>query len=97
MPIPAIQDVAVKLIERSADGAREREFAREVEMMRACSLDPNIVPFYGVVLTQEHMGLVAEYMQVCFGVVWGCGWHDGGVCGVMEGYDVGVGVGACVC
>ena len=56
--------MAVKLIERSADGAREREFAREVEMMRVCSLDPNIVPFYGVVLTQRHMGLVAEYMEV---------------------------------
>lgn len=70
---PLFQDVAVKLIERSADGAREREFAREVEMMRVCSLDPNIVPFYGVVLTQRHMGLVAEYMQVC--CVWPMQWR----------------------
>ena len=52
-------DVAIKMLDVSADRERQR-FIREICLLRECR-DPNIVRFWGAQILQESMLLVMEY------------------------------------
>lgn len=65
-PSLCLQDVAVKMILRSADARASASFMREVALLKYVSRDRNIVQFYGACITpgpEEQVWLVTEYME----------------------------------